>query len=94
MWTQCDTSKGGYDRWERKDGAVVLYQHSPYTHYNDKRGRLWIAFPPNSELAMQRPCGRWRRDMHGNEVRLGTPRRWKTAQAAMAAVDKEFPCAG
>lgn len=53
---------------------------------------MWIAYEPDPSdryLAMQR--GRWRIDACGDEYKPEFPRRWKTAEAAMRTVDKEFP---
>ena len=75
--------KGLHDKWTRSDGAVVRWdQSSPYPNPANPRSRMWIAFGPE-------PGGEYLRQTskHG----LEWPRRWKTAEAAMKAVDREFP---
>ena len=71
-----------FERWERYDGAVVA--NHEFTHHDPSNPnadvRCFVAFPPDSD----RYLGFWRGHFY-------VPRRWKTAAAAMAAVDREFP---
>lgn len=62
-------------RFTREDGAVVKYHMGP-PHMP------WIAFEPNpSEDYLGRT----------NSRGISWPRRWRTAEAAMRAVDREYP---
>ena len=63
--------------WRRDDGAVVKFDTGP--------AKLqWIAFEPDpSNAYLSRPAGR--------SPVLTVPRRWRTAEAAMNAVDVEHP---
>jgi len=80
-------------RWTSPDGAVVKWDDSsPYPNSLNPNSRMYTAWVPDSEQT-QGPCWEsadylyWtRRD---SEFRF--PRRWKTAEAAMKAMDKEFP---
>ena len=65
-------------RWTRADGAVVRLKR-----WNCPS--IWIAFEPWGEECLGR---RRRRGARGSK---GGPRRWKTAFAAMAEVDRLFP---
>jgi len=79
-WTEV---KPGY-RWERSDGAVAKWsQESPYPNPALESARLWIAFEPDPSREY---LSRGRRDSV-----LRWPRRFKTAEAAMRAVDLEYP---
>lgn len=79
-WTQKSDS-----RWERADGAVVrdVGASSPESKPWLPGHRGWMAFGPGPDehnyLSM--PFGK----------RFRGPRKWKTAEAAMRAVDREFP---
>ncbi|VVC05826.1 Uncharacterised protein [uncultured archaeon] len=81
------------DRLERKDGAVVEWDDSsPYSFILNPRARFWVAYEPNpSTRAVSMERGKIRKDEKGNPYRLRCPKRWKTAEAAMKAVDKIFP---
>lgn len=78
MWTQISSN-----RWDRNDGAVVEWnQKTPYSNPANPNARMWIAFgPPPSELYL----------LQRSKRGFGFPRRWKTAKAAMIAVDTEYP---
>jgi hypothetical protein len=82
----------GY-RWQRTDGAVVRWDdRSPHPNPLKPSARMWTAWEPNPSVAyliMRR--GRIRKTMDGALLKPGFPRRWKTAKAAMKAVDHEFP---
>jgi hypothetical protein len=83
----------GSSRWQRIDGAIVKWDDSsPYPNPMNPRSRLYTAWEPDpSERALMMHRGRLRKDQKGHLYRFGFPRRWKTAEAAMKAVDKEFP---
>ena len=70
------------NRWVRYDGAVVLYDvHSPHPNPLNPNCRMWTAWEPDpSEMYLRMTNGR-----------LGWPKRFKTPQNAMKAVDKAFP---
>jgi hypothetical protein len=80
-------------RCVRSDGAVVKWDDSsPHPNPAQPTARMWTAFEPDPSqkyLAMHR--GRTRKAQDGHMFKPGFPRRWKTAEAAMRAVDKEFP---
>lgn len=80
-------------RWLRTDGAVVRWDdRSPYPNPAEPTARMWTAWEPNPSsayLVMRR--GILRRAQDGKLYKPGFPRRWKTADAAMRAVDREFP---
>lgn len=82
----------GY-RWERSDGAVVMGdQRSHHPNPLNTRSRMWTAWEPDPSsryLYMRR--GRFRTTQDGGRSKPGFPRRWKTAKAAMHAVDREYP---
>lgn len=74
-------------RWERDDGAVVKIDET--VQCNTSRPWLpnyrgWKAWGPGPEQSNY--LGFCRRNS-----RLNIPRKFKTAEAAMAAVDKEYP---
>lgn len=71
------------DRFRRADGAVVKWDgSSPYPNPARASARMWTAWEPDpSTRALSQPCGR----------RFRRPRRYRTAEAAMAAVDRAFP---
>lgn len=53
---------------------------------------MWTAWEPDpSQNYLKMERGRPRRLQNGTLSRLSTPRRWKTAEAAMKAVDGDFP---
>jgi hypothetical protein len=84
--------KRGY-RWERSDGAVVMWdQRSPHPNPLNLRSRMWTAWEPDpSSLYLAMSRGRFRKTHDGGRCKPGFPRRWKTAKAAMQAVDREYP---
>lgn len=88
-WTEV---RPGY-RWERTDGAVVMWdQRSPYPNPENPTSKLWTAWEPDpSQKALSMERGRPRRTTEGELAYLSFPRRWKTAEAAMKAVDQEYP---
>jgi len=90
-WTKSETIGGV--RYTRSDGAVVKWDNSsPHPNPAEPTARMWTAWEPDpSQKALLMHRGRWRRAQDGTRVRLGFPRRWKTAQAAMDAVDREYP---
>lgn len=72
------------NRYVRNDGAVVMWdQRSPYPNPENPESRLWTAWEPDPS---ERYIGMGRRGS-----RLTWPRRWKTAEAAMSAVDRLYP---
>jgi hypothetical protein len=87
-WTE-----DSWRRFHRTDGAVVKWdENSPYPNPMNPRSRMWTAWEPDpSEKALLMRRGRLRRAQDGQTFRFGFPRRWKTAEAAMAAVDREYP---
>lgn len=85
--------KVGAQRYQRPDNAVVRYDHSvecstsrPWL--DGHRG--WMAFGPGEVDGNYLACS-FRRSRRGRVSRMSTPRKFKTAEAAMAAVDREFP---
>lgn len=72
------------NRCVRRDNAVVMYDtRSPYPNPGDPNAKMWTAWEPgesNRALSYQH----W-------HSRLRSPRRFKTAESAMQAVDREFP---
>lgn len=75
----------GRERWERPDGAVVKYDHT--TACNTSRPWLaghrgYMAFGPGRDEEFNYLAQKY--------GRVIGPRKWKTPEAAMAAVDKEF----
>jgi hypothetical protein len=83
----------GRVRWTRIDGAVVKYdESSPWPNPAQPSARMWTAWEPDpSERALSMCRGCWRRAQDGHRFKLSFPRRWKTAETAMRAVDKEYP---
>lgn len=74
-------------RWERDDNAVVKYDHT--TECNTSRPWLkghrgYIAYGPGEEE--HNYLGHRRKDS-----RFYIPRKFKTPEAAMKVVDKEYP---
>jgi hypothetical protein len=90
-WTQIQF--GTYERWERSDGAVVKWDdNSPYPNPMNPNARMFTAWEPDpSEGFLGMARGRVRTAQDGHRWKPGFPRRWKTAKAAMAAVDRKFP---
>jgi hypothetical protein len=82
-WKQIYTF-GGRERWERTDGAVVRWDDSsPYPNPIKPSTKMYTAWEPDpSQRALS--YDHW-------HSRFRSPRRWKTAKAAMAAVDREYP---
>lgn len=76
------------ERWVRSDGAVVKYDSSsPWPNPAKPGARMYTAWEPDpSDKALSMERGKER--LWG---RPRFPRRWKTAEKAMAAVDREFP---
>src|SRR3990172_5523784 len=71
------------DRWDRPDGAAVIYSKDWYwANPANPRHRGWTAYAPDDE----QPLTFRRRTSKRKHAR-----RWKTAEAAMEAVDREFP---
>lgn len=71
------------DRWDRADGAVVKYSKDYYWANPVKLGhRGWLAYGPEDEYALGYTLRHSKKKIH---------RRWKTAEAAMAYLDKAFP---
>lgn len=65
----------GRPAFRRDDGAIVRWDNGP-SHLH------WIAYEPDpSEKYLIRYSKRG----------MGWPRRWKSAEAAMQTVDKEYP---
>lgn len=79
MWTKVNEN-----RFVRSDGAVVMWdQRSPNPNPGNPRSRLWTAWEPDpSESALFT-------SRRGSRLRW--PRRWKTAEVAMATVDALYP---
>lgn len=74
-WSEVQGASTRWLLWRRDDGAIVKYAMGPRT-------MEWIAYEPDpSEDYLIR------RSKRG----MGWPRRWKSAEAAMRAVDKEYP---
>jgi hypothetical protein len=90
-WTQVS-----WLRWRRSDGAVVRWDdRSPHPNPINPTAKMWTAWEPepsSAYLVMRR--GRLRRAQDGKLYKPGFARRWRTAEAAMKAVDKEFPYEG
>jgi hypothetical protein len=80
-------------RCVRSDGALVKWDDSsPWPNPAEDSARMYTAFEPDPSqqyLSMHR--GRTRKAQDGHLFKPGFPRRWKTKEAAMKAVDKEFP---
>lgn len=78
LWT-----RKSWRRWERGDGAAVLWDdRSPYPNPDNRNALMWTAWEPD-------PGDRYL--ARGNR-KVTWPRRWKTAEAAMREVDRQFPC--
>lgn len=90
MWTEVHS-----ERWVRTDGAVVMWdRRSPHPNPANPNSRMWTAWEPDpSEHFISMTRGRRRKAPDGRYWTPRFPRRWKTAQAAMAAVDKLYPLA-
>lgn len=86
---------------ERLDGARVMIAESYDARRDRAAGRPvttakdWIAFAPGSTSALRtRPMGKCSRGKGGGGYRAaGYRRRWRTYEAAIKAVDREFPYA-
>lgn len=72
------------NRYVRVDGAVVMRdQRSPYPNPLNPKSLLWTAWEPDpSESAISK--------QHYHSA-FRSPRRWKSPEAAMKAVDRLFP---
>lgn len=73
-------------RYERSDGAVVKWDDdTPYSNPINPTARMWTAWEPDpGESALMKR-------LRGRPRSVGVPRRFKTAIAAMKAVDKRWP---
>lgn len=71
-------------RYVRHDGAVVRYDdRTPYSNPNNASARMWTAWEPDpGERALS--MGRY-------SSGFKWPRRFRTPEAAMRAVDKAWP---
>lgn len=74
-WTEDRGETGNGFRWVRSDGAVVKFKVGPRIYD-------WMAFEPDPSEAYL---------IRYSKSGLGFPRRWKTPEAAMRAVDREYP---
>jgi hypothetical protein len=71
-------------RWVRSDGAVVKWDDSsPHPNPERESSRMWTAWEPD-------PSPHYLATTRGTSLFIWQ-RRWKTAAAAMAAVDREYP---
>lgn len=72
------------NRFVRIDNAVVMWdQRSPYPNPLNPNAKMWTAWEPGeSDRALSYT--------HWHSL-FRSPRRYKTATAAMRAVNKEFP---
>jgi hypothetical protein len=79
-------NKTSDDRYDATDGAVVRYDMAAWlmAARATAEHRCWIAFSPGKEE--HNYLGFYRRNS-----RMRIPRKYKTAEAAMQAVDKAFP---
>lgn len=88
-------AKVSEDRWERCDGAVVKFdQSSPYPNPEVQSSRMWTAWEPEPSqcaLSMERGFVRYPGAGISKCWRPRFPRRWKTVETAMKAVDREYP---
>ena len=77
LWT-----RSSWRRWTRLDGAVVLWDdRSPHPNPEIPTSLMWTAWEPDpSQQYLARGNGTFT-----------WPRRWKTAEAAMREVDRQFP---
>ena len=81
------------DRWVRSDNALVLYDHDATgatSHPWLDRPRGWKAFGPGPSKYNVLHYLRWRRF----RAFIRVARKWRSAQAAMAAVDSMYPPGG
>lgn len=81
------------DRWVRSDNALVLYDHDATgatSHPWLDRPRGWKAFGPGPSKYNVLHYLRWRRF----RAFIRVARKWRSAQAAMAAVDSRYPPGG
>lgn len=79
-------------RWVRlRDGAVVKWDmSSPHPNPAMDSARMWTAWHPDpSQEALTMSRG-FVRMANGHAWKPRFPRRWKTAEAAMRAVDREY----
>jgi len=82
-WTEKHDVDGVPSRMymERIDGAYVWCDSRPcWQHLSDPR--CWLAFDPKDQILNKAKRGK---------SQFSIPRRWKTADAAMKAVDAEIP---
>ena len=86
VWRQ--TSERG---WLRSDGASTYWKiDSPHPNAANPRARLWTCWTAD-DVKVMKAQGNLRRRADGSSFRLGVPRRFKTAQAAMRYLDSNFP---
>lgn len=90
-WTQI--ASGVRQRWQRSDGALVKWDDSsPWPNPAESSARMYTAWEPDpSDRPLSMVRGRTRKAQDGHLWKPGFPRRWKTAEAAMRAVDREYP---
>lgn len=85
-------SQVGKDRWVRTDNAVVLFDHGCVAVTSKpwlKRPRGWKAFGPGEASYNYLYYVRRRRGGVGAASKVA--RKWRTARAAMDAVDAAYP---
>jgi hypothetical protein len=86
-----------YPRFDRPDGAAVRYDYQAACHTSNcslPNHLGWIAFGPgkdNHNYLAKRRRALDRGVLGTQRSKARVPRKFKTATAAMAAVDKEFP---
>lgn len=76
--------------WLRSDGASTYWKiDSPHPNPANDRARLWTCWTAK-DVRVMKEQGNLRRRSDGTSFRLGVPRRFKTAQAAMRYLDTFF----
>lgn len=85
----------GSQRWLRLDGAEVIYSRGlmgPETNENLPLHRGWVAYAPPQKNGTRTYLGyfptRWRR---GGRSRMKVPIKYKSARAAMRALNQAHP---
>ena len=88
MWKQVTST-----HWVRSDGATVIWdQRFPHPNPMNPNSRMWTAWEPDpSQHCLYMERGRIRNGRDSGLWKPGFPRRWKTPETAMQAVDREFP---